>query len=269
MVAETVEVEVRRTGKRLVDIAQQIDSQQSAAVVRAQRNLAAGVGRNRREALVGIAVGDALADDRIPEQHSRLGRLPCVVDDLVPQLAGIDLLAVKRLVGIYGELLAIGAPLGRGTHEFVVDLYRDVGARDLARIDLGVDEVLGIGVFYQQREHQRTASSVLRHFARRVRITLHERHDTGRGKRRVEHGTARGTYVRQIVSHAAAALHQLHLLLVHAEDAAIRVGGVLMPYDEAVGQRRDLEIVSDTGHRTALRNDVTEMVEQLEYLSFR
>ncbi len=39
-----------------------------------------------------------------------------------------------------------------------------------------------------------------------------------------------------------------------------------MADDEAVGERRNLEIVADTGHGTALRNDVTEVVEQGEDL---
>ena len=69
-------------------IAQQIERQQAARIVGAERDLAAGVGRNRHETLVGIAVGNAFADDRIPEQHARFGRLPRVVDDLLPEFPG-------------------------------------------------------------------------------------------------------------------------------------------------------------------------------------
>ena len=56
----------------------------------AERDFTTRVGRNRHEALVSIAVGHAFADDRIPEQHARLGRLPGIVDDLVPELPGVD-----------------------------------------------------------------------------------------------------------------------------------------------------------------------------------
>ena len=118
----------------------------------------------------------------------------------------------------------------------------------------------------RQREHQRSAAAVLRHLARRVGIALHERNDTRGGEGRVQHGAARGTDVREVVPHAAAALHQLHLLLVHAENAAVRVGRVLMADHEAVRERGHLKVVADTRHRAALRNHVPEMVEQLEHL---
>ena len=255
--------------ERVVHIAQQVERQQAARIVGAERDFTAGVGRNRHEALVGIAVGHAFADDRIPEQYARLGRLPGIVDDLVPELPGVDILLVPGGIGIDRELLVVFLAGDGGTHELVVDLDRNVGARDLARVDLGVDETLGIGVLDRQREHQRTAAAVLRHLARRVGVTLHEGDDTRRRERRVEHGTARGAQVREIVSHAAAPFHDLHLLLVHADDAAVGVGGLLVADDEAVRQRSDLQIVADTGHRAALRDDVAEVVEQREDLVAR
>ena len=109
-------------------------------------------------------------------------------------------------------------------------------------------------------------ATVLGHFARRVRVTLHEGDDTGRGERRVEHRTTCGADVRKVVPHAAAPLHQLHLLLVHAEDAAVGVCRILVADDEAVRKRSRLEVVADTGHGTALRDDVAEVVEQFEHL---
>ena len=156
-----------------------------------------------------------------------------------------------------------------GAHEIVVNLDGDVGARHLARVDLGVDEALGVGMLDGEREHQRAAAAVLRHLARRVRIALHEGHDTRRGERRVEHRAARGTDVREVVAHAAAPLHELHLLLVDAEDAAVAVGRMLVADDEAVRERGHLQVVADAGHRAALGNHVAEMVEQLEDLLLR
>ena len=192
---EPVEIELRLLGEGVVHIAQQVHRQQAARIVGTERNLAAGVGRNRHEALVGIAVGHALADDRIPEQHARLGRLPCVVDDFIPEFLGVDVLLVFGMVRLDRELLVVLLACDRCAHEFVIDLDRDVGARDLARIDLGVDETLGVGMLDRQREHQRSAAAVLRHFARRVGIALHERNDTRGGEGRVQHGAARGTDV--------------------------------------------------------------------------
>ena len=137
---EPVEIELRLLGEGVVHIAQQVHRQQAARIVGAERNLAAGVGRNRHEALVGIAVGHALAQDRIPEQHARFGRLPGVVDDFLPKFPGVDVLLVFGMVRLDRELLVVLLACDRCAHEFVIDLDRDVGARDLARIDLGVDE---------------------------------------------------------------------------------------------------------------------------------
>ena len=81
---ELAEVERRLFRERLVYIAVQIDRQQAAAVIRAERNFAAGIRRDRPEAQIGVAVGNGLAQDRVPEQNAGFGRLPCVVDDLVP-----------------------------------------------------------------------------------------------------------------------------------------------------------------------------------------
>ncbi len=191
------------------------------------------------------------------------------MDDFLPEFLRIDVLLVSGIVRLDRELLVVFLSCERRAHELVIDLDRDVGAGDLARVDLGVDEPLGIGVLDRQRQHQRAAASVLRHLARGVRITFHEGHDARRRQRRVQHRAARGTDVREVMPHAAAPLHQLHLLLVHAEDAAVGVGGMLVADHEAVRERRHLEIIADTGHRSALRNDVTEMVEQFERLLLR
>ena len=43
---------------------------------------------------------------------------------------------------------------------------------------------------------------------------------------------------------------------------------MLVADHEAVRQRSHLEIIADAGHRAALRNNVTEMVEQGEGLLF-
>ena len=175
---EEVEVELRLLGEGLVDVAQQVESQQTAAIVGAQRNLATGVCRYCAEALVGIAVGHALANDCIPEQHTGLCRLPCVVDNLLPELLGIYILRYEGLLRADGELLTIGSTLNCCTHELVVNLDRYVGTRNLAGVDLGVDKTLGIGVLDEQREHQCATTTILCHLACRVRVTLHEGYDT-------------------------------------------------------------------------------------------
>ena len=66
------------------------------------------------------------------------------------------------------------------------------------------------------------------------------------------------------MSHAATSLHQLYLFFVNLEDGTIRVSFPVHANHEAVGQGGYLIIVADAGHRTSLRNDVLEVVQQTE-----
>ncbi len=71
------------------------------------------------------------------------------------------------------------------------------------------------------------------------------------------------------MAHAAAALHQLNLLLVGFDDGTVRVGSFqLVANNKTIRQRSNLKVVADTGHGAALRNKVTEVVEQAEELFF-
>ena len=70
----------------------------------------------------------------------------------------------------------------------------------------------------------------------------------------------------EVVAHAAAALHQLHLLLIDAHDAAIRVGVAVKADDEAVRQRAYLVVVADAAHGAALGDNIAEVLEQAENL---
>ncbi len=263
MAAELVEVELRLRGERIVHIAVEVHCQQTATVVGAERYLAAGVGGYGAEAFVGITVGHRFAQDGVPEQHARFGALPGVVDDLVPQRTGVDLLRVERVLRVDREGLHVLLVVEDGVHEGVVYLDGYVGARHLARLHLGVDEVLRIGVFDREREHQCAAPAVLRHLAGGVGVAFHEGHDAGCREGAVEDGTSGRPDVREVVSDSAPALHELYLFLVDADDAAVGVGGVAVADDEAVGERRYLEVVADTRHGTSLRDDVTELLEQV------
>ena len=70
----------------------------------------------------------------------------------------------------------------------------------------------------------------------------------------------------QVVTHASAAFHQLHLLLVYAHDGTVRIGFAIEAYDKTVAQRCHLMVIADTCHRTACRHHVAEMVQQFEHL---
>ena len=71
------------------------------------------------------------------------------------------------------------------------------------------------------------------------------------------------------MTHAAATLHQLHLLLVETHDGAVRIAVAVDANHEAVAERRHLVVVADARHRTACRNDIAEVVEQIENLLCR
>ena len=101
------------------------------------------------------------------------------MDYLVPEGAGIYFLDDGGGVGIDGELLCVRPAVHGRLHEFVIDAYRHVCACDFACLHLCVDEVLAFRVFYGYGKHQRTATSVLSHFARGVAVTFHKRHDAG------------------------------------------------------------------------------------------
>ena len=269
MLAEQFHIEMSLRRERVFHITIQVQRQQTAAVVRTQRNLPARIGRNRPESQVGIAIRHRLADNRIPKKHTGFGRLPSIVDNLVPQLAGIDFLSKPRLVGIDRVLLHERLVFDHCLHEFIGQLHRNVGSRHLAFLHLGIDELFRIRMLDTDAQHQRAAAAVLRHLARGIGVTFHERHDTGACQRAVLDRAACRTYMREVMPHAAAALHQLHLLLVDLHDAAVGIGIAPVAHYETVGQGRNLELVPNPGHRAPLRDDIAEMLHQGESFLFR
>ena len=147
-----------------------------------------------------------------------------------------------------------------------MNLHRYVGSRHTTLDHLGIDERLGVGVLNRYRKHQGTATAVLCHLAGRVGVTLHKGHQTRRGEGRVLDGRTFGADVRQVVTHATATFHQLHLLFVDFDNAAVRVGGAIEPDNKTVGERPHLIVVADTTHGASLRHDVAERFHQIEQL---
>ena len=274
---EQVVVEIGILGERIHHITVEVDAQQATGVVGTERNLTAGVGRNGAETQVGIAVGQTLAQDGVPEQHTRLGTLPCVVYNLLPQHLGIDFLfhgeasLLRFLVSLItdGILLHVGFPLCGSLHEVVVDLHAHVGTGHPSFRHLSIDKRLGIGMLDTHGEHQCTATAVLRHLARTITIALHERNQSRGGQRGIVHRTAFGADMTQVVPHSTAALHQLHLFLVDAHDGTVGVGITVETDHETVAQRSHLEVVADTRHGRTCGHDIAEMVEQFKHLLSR
>ena len=264
--AEFLIVEISLRSKGVHHIRVKVQAKQSAGVIRTERNLSTRIGRYGPEAQVGIAVGQAFPDDGIPEEHTRLCAFPCIVNDFLPKFSGFDMFFHHGFVASDGELLNILFVFDGTFHEFIVDADRHIGAGHLAFGHLGIDKRLAVGVFDTHREHQSASASILCHLTGRIAVAFHERHQSGAGERRVVHRCSLGAYVREVVSHASPALHELHLLLVYAHDGAIGVGIAVEAYHEAVGERSHLVVVADASHGAAGRHYVAEVVEQFEHL---
>ena len=185
--------------------------------------------------------------------------------NLLPQRLGGNLLLYLRVCSVNGELLCVWLAVDGSLHECVVNLDAHIGSRHLSFRHLGVDERLAVRMLDAYGEHKGSAASVLRHLASGVAVALHERHKAGGGQSRIIYRRALRANLRKIMTHAAATLHQLHLLFVQAHDGSVRVGVALNAYHEAVAQRCHLVVVADTGHRAAGGYDISEMVEQTEH----
>ena len=71
-------------------------------------------------------------------------------------------------------------------------------------------------------------------------------------------GTSGRTDVREVMSYAPATFHKLYLLFVDADDSSVGIGRMAVSDHETVRQRGDLQVIADTGHRAALRNQIAE-----------
>ena len=178
MLLEEVIIKLCLRCERVFHIAVEVDAQQTARVVWAERNLSTRVCAHRAEAEVGIAVGDALTQDSIPEEHARLGTLPCVMHNFLPQDRCRYLLFHQWVVRVDRKLLRVGFVVHGSLHKLVVELHRHVSARDLALRHLCVDERFAVGVLYAHAQHESAATAILCHLACGVAVTLHEGHKT-------------------------------------------------------------------------------------------
>jgi hypothetical protein len=119
MLPEEIKIKLCLRGKRFFDIAEEVDGYQTAAVIRAERYLPAGIGGDRLITQISVAVRDALVPDGIPEEHARLGRFPCVMNNLVPELACINILYILRIFRIDGVLLAEAPAVNHRLHKII------------------------------------------------------------------------------------------------------------------------------------------------------
>jgi hypothetical protein len=72
--------------------------------------------------------------------------------------------------------------------------------------------------------------------------------------------------MRQVVPYPTPALHQLHLFLVGFKDPSIGIGPPFIANDETVGERCDLERITNSGHWASLGYNIPEVPDQAENL---
>ena len=73
----------------------------------------------------------------------------------------------------------------------------------------------------------------------------------------------------EVVAHATATLHELYLLLIDTDDAAVAVGLTVESDHKAIRQRAHLEVVANTGHRAALGHRIAEIAQKFVDVVFR
>ena len=86
VLVEKFEIEFGFVGKRILDVGIKIYRKQTATVVRTKWNFAARVGGYSPESEIGITIRYRFTGDSVPEQDSRFGRFPGIVNNLVPEL---------------------------------------------------------------------------------------------------------------------------------------------------------------------------------------
>ena len=234
MFTEKFEIEISIRSKRIYNIRVEIDRQQTAAIIRAERYFATRIGGNGTESQIGITIGYRLPYNRIPKQNSGFGRLPRIVYDFFPNGLSIDLFRYHRAITVYRILLSIRTSIDSCLHKIVGHFHRDICSGNFSFGHFGIDKRLRIGVFYRDTEHQCPASSILGNLTGGIGIAFHKRHQTGRCQRRIFYRRPFGSDMGQIVPDPSPAFHKLHLLFVDFHHATIRVGISFHTYHKAV-----------------------------------
>ena len=180
MLLEQLKIEICIFSEWVHHVRVQVDSQQTAGVIRAQRNLTTRVGSYCAESQVCIAIRNRFTQNGVPEQYARLCRLPCIVYNLLPQVAGNNFFLHFGVITINRILLNVRLAINSCLHECIVNFYRNIGSCNFSFSHLGIDECLCIRVFDSHRQHQGATSSVLCHLSGGVGVALHKRHESCR-----------------------------------------------------------------------------------------
>ncbi|OAV74948.1 hypothetical protein Barb7_01486 [Bacteroidales bacterium Barb7] len=190
------------------------------------------------------------------------------MDNLPPKSGSVNLLYLSRRIRINGILLCIGRTVDNRIHKLIINLDGHICPRHLSLRHLRINKRFRIGMLHGHTQHQSPAPPVLRHLARGIGITLHERNQPCGSKCRVLHRRPFGTDMGKVVPHTAAPLHQLHLLFVNADNGTVGIRPAVQSNHKAVRERSNLKVIPDTRHRASLWHDIPEMIKQIKQLIF-
>ena len=166
---QRVPIDLRMVREGLVDEGAQVHGAQAAVTVILQGLFAAGVDPLHLHLVV---LGRRFPLYRVPEDDSRLVRLPRPLDELLPDLPRPDLPVELHLLVLELQLeilISLDRP-----HEGVRDLDGDVRIVDLLQVFLDVDEVDYVGVVHAYRYHLGASPPRLPYRPRRRGEELHE-----------------------------------------------------------------------------------------------
>jgi len=187
MIFKQIVIERSFRRKWMINIRIQIYGQQSAAIVSTERNFTTRIGRNSFKTQIGITIGNRFTYNRVPEKHSRFSRLPGIVDNFFPQRMSINFFFEPRIIIIDRKLLSISFLCQSSLHKIIMNFHRNIGTSNFSCFQFCINKRFRIGMFNGNREHQSTTATILRYFACRIGITLHERHNSCGSKRRIFH----------------------------------------------------------------------------------
>ena len=130
MLSEKRHVEIGLVSERILHITVEVHSDQTAAVVRAQRNLTARVGGNSLKTIGFVAIRHRLALNGIPEKDARFSGFPCIVNDFFPEFGSVYFLFILRIFRADRILLRVRGAYFGGFHEVIVHFHGNISASD-------------------------------------------------------------------------------------------------------------------------------------------
>ena len=159
--------------------------------------------------------------------------------------------------------------IDHGFHKVIINSYGNISARNFPLFQFRINKIFRIGMIDRHRKHQGASSSILRNFACRIRISFHKRNQTCGSECRIFHCRTFRTDIGKIMTYSTTAFHELNLLFVNFHNASVRITVRSATDYKTIGKRRNLEIITNSRHRTSLRNNIFEFFDEIKDFLFR